>query len=71
MKDKLEDAEREVRKAKIENAHRIEEYKKEIREGGATDISFKILLKKEGDKVWTSGKLKKTKESRAPNEKDK
>ena len=61
MKDKLEDAEREVRKAKRENSLSIEEYKKEIREGGATDMAFKVLLKREGGKVWTSGKQRKQK----------
>ena len=60
MKDKLEDAEKEVRKAKAENLKRINEYKKEVREGERADSLFKDILKKESQKAWNIGKTKKT-----------
>ena len=61
MKDKLNDAEKEVRKARNENLKRINEYKKEIKDGERADNLFMDILKKEREKVWNIGKTKKTK----------
>ena len=59
MKDKLEDAEREVKRARNENLMKIKEYKKEIKEGERADMLFKDILKREREKVWNIGKTKK------------
>ena len=59
MKDKLDDAEKEVRRARRENSNKIEEYRKVIREGGPADLSFKMIMRREGEKVWNNGRLRK------------
>ena len=59
MKDKLEDAEKEVKRARNENLMKIKEYKKEIKEGERADMLFKDILKREREKVWSIGKTKK------------
>ena len=58
MKDKLDDAEKEVRRTRSENLRMIKEYKKVVKEGERADISFKIILEKERNKVWNDGKKK-------------
>ena len=58
MKDKLEDAEKEVRKARHENMKLIKEYKKVIKEGERADVTFKEIIKRERDKEWSNGKEK-------------
>ena len=60
MKDKLDDAEKEMRRAKIENLNNIKEYKKVIREE-ATDRSFNAIMRREGEIAWNAGKQKKQK----------
>ena len=58
MKDKMDDADREVKRARNENLRMIKEYKKVIKEGEIVDLSFREILKRERDKVWSDGKKK-------------
>ena len=58
MKEKIDDAQREVRKAKRIYLQNTDEYKLEIKHGGVTDESFKALLEKVTGKIWKDGKDK-------------
>ena len=60
MKDKLEDAESEIRKAKEMYIKSTEEYKIEIGFGGPVDAMFRNVMERETGKVWKEAKRKKT-----------
>ena len=64
MKEKLEDANAEVRKAKRNYGEKTEEYRKEVFQGGVADEAFNQVLKKETEKVWKDGKRKKISKTR-------
>ena len=58
MKEKLEDAENEVRKAERNFSKASVEYTKCVQRMGATDRAYIDITKKETERLWTIGKKK-------------
>ena len=58
MKDKMEDSEKEVRKAKSEYSMATEEYRRAVEARSAADVIFVNIMKTETEKLWTIVKRK-------------
>ena len=58
MKDKLEDAENETKKAAMKFAEATDEYRKIIQVNGTIDEWFKAMMKRETERIWAMGKKK-------------
>ena len=58
MKDKLQDTENEVKKARKKFQIDTEKYRKEVGQQRAVDEAFKVIMKKEVERAWKMGNKK-------------
>ena len=61
MKDKLEDAEKDLAKSKSIFHCKIVEYQNTVPPGSAVDISFRSIMTMENEKTWKTGKINNSK----------